>query len=368
MVVACVAAALVAALPGCRTRPKAPPSISKFDVHTHLAPDGIDHAIRLFDANGIARAVNLSGGHNPRQLAVQLDAASRSGGRVIVFANIDWRHALEPGWVEYEVRWLAQAKGMGARGLKIPKVLGLGVRDPEGKRIAVDDPRLDPIYDAAGRLGFPVAEHVGDPKAFFDPVTPKNERFEELSLNPDWSFADRAFFPDWETLFEEWSRRVARSRDTTFIGVHFGNDPEEPARVAAMLDANPNLYVDTAARVGEIGRFPADKLRAIFVAHRKRILFGTDLGVGDDLMLGAPEPTPQDDNDARRFYDAHWRFFETGDVNIPHPSPIQGRWTVNAISLPRDVLDDLYHGNAERLFAPSRADESADASVVGAGN
>ena len=326
-------------------------AILKFDVHTHLSPDGLARALALFDANGIGRVVNLSGGATPERLAEQLAAANSTHGRILVFANLDFTGALSPGWVARQVAWLDDARRRGARGLKVFKTFGLRIRDPAGVLIAVDDPRLDPIFEEAGRLGLPVAIHVGDPKAFFEPPGAANEREEELALNPAWSFADRSRFPSWEALHDAFERLVARHPDTTFIGVHFGNDPEDPARVAALLDRSPNLYVDTAARVGEIGRIGAPALRAIFLAHRTHILFGTDVGISADrLTLGAPEPYPETAETAARFYDAHWRFFETADRGLETPSPIQGRWTVDGLALPRDVLEDLYHRNAERLF------------------
>jgi predicted TIM-barrel fold metal-dependent hydrolase len=325
--------------------------IPKFDVHTHLGPDAIGPALAIFEKNGIAGAVNLSGGPYPSVLAQQLGAAKAAGGRILVFANLDFKDVLAPGWVDGQVAWLRQAHQMGARGLKLFKTFGLQIRDPKGARLHVDDPRLDPIFEEVGKLGMPVAIHVGDPKAFFDPITPTNERYEELSLNPGWSFADRSFYPTWEELQSEWERLVARHPHTTFIGVHFGNDPEDPAHVAAMLDRYPNLVVDTAARVGEIGRYPADKLREIFIAHHDRILFGTDMGIGGNhLTLGAPEMYPETPATTARFFDAHWRFFETGETGLDHPSPIQGHWKVNGLGLPREVLEDIYHRNAERLF------------------
>jgi hypothetical protein len=33
---------------------------------------------------------------------------------------------------------------------------------------------------------------------------------------------------------------------------------------------------------------------------------------------------------------------------MDHPFPIQGRWKIDAIGLPDDVLDKLYIGNAQR--------------------
>ncbi len=325
--------------------------ILKFDVHTHLGPDAIEPTLKLFKRNGLAGAVNLSGGPNAPTLSRQLAAARAADGRILVFANIDFKDVFEPGWVDGQVEWMRQAHSMGARGLKIFKTLGLEIHEANGALVKVDDPRLDPIFEEVGKLGMPVAIHVGDPKAFFDPVTPANERFEELSLNPGWSFANHELFPTWEELQGQWERLIARHPHTTFIGVHFGNDPEDPAHVAALLDRYPNLMVDTAARVGEIGRYPADKLREIFIRHHDRILFGTDMGYGGGhLTLGCPEPYPETPETTKRFFDAHWRFFETSETGLAHPSPIQGHWTVNGIGLPREVLEDLYHRNAERLF------------------
>jgi predicted TIM-barrel fold metal-dependent hydrolase len=139
--------------------------------------------------------------------------------------------------------------------------------------------------------------------------------------------------------------------------VHFGNDPEDPARVAEMLERHKNLYVDTAARVPEIGRIDANhdpkRMREFFVRFADRVLFGTDMGVGpgpEDLMLGSTGATPPGPEDVERFFTSTWRWFETDDREIPTPTPIQGRWDVFGVGLPREVLERVYHGNAERLL------------------
>ena len=101
----------------------------------------------------------------------------------------------------------------------------------------------------------------------------------------------------------------------------------------------------------EIGRHPSDKLRAFFLAHQDRILFGTDLGVGRrSLMLGssgAEEPTPAD---VVHFYKSTRRFFETRDRQFAHPPPIQGTWKIDGIGLPPAVLRKIYRDNAVKLF------------------
>jgi len=209
---------------------------------------------------------------------------------------------------------------------------------------------LDPLFDAMARLHLPLAIHTGDPKAFFDPVSPTNERLDELASHPMWSFADRTKYPSWEDLYGEFERRVKRSSQTTIIGVHFGNAPEDPDRVRRMLDTYPNLYVDTAARVPEIGRKPKETRRAI-LAHPDRVLFGTDLQTGPGmLVLGAGEGEGHTQSDVDHFFASSFRFFETADKGFAHPTPIQGKWTIDGIDLPGDVLEGVYHKNAERLL------------------
>src|SRR5262249_54352012 len=297
--------------------------------------------------------VILSAGTPGRGLEEQLAAAARWPGRIVVFTLLDWRKARAgPGYGARMAADLPRAKELGARGVKIPKGLGLGYTDHTGRLIAVDDPELDPIFQTAGELGLPVAIHVGDPVAFWKPATPENERWDELRVHPEWSFYGTGV-PSWEELFAQLERRIARHPGTTFISVHFGNAAEYPERVAALLDKYPNLYVDTAARVPEMGRFDAEKMHAILERHKDRVLFGTDLGVGVeayDLMLGSTGAEKPTQADIDRFFSATWRYFETRDRGFPHPTPIQGSWTIDGVGLSKDALRAIYGGNAARLL------------------
>jgi predicted TIM-barrel fold metal-dependent hydrolase len=336
-----------------RPPPGPPPHVRKIDVHTHFGPDAAAHMIALMDRHGIDTVVNLSGGIPGGGLEEQLAAARRYPGRIVVFTMLDWRQAHRgPGYGKRMAEDLPRAKALGARGVKIPKGLGLGYTDYTGRLIAVDDPELDPIFEAAGELGLPIAIHTADPVAFWRPATPDNERYDELRVHPIWSFYG-AGVPSWEELFAQLERRIARHPKTTIIAVHFGNAAEYPERVAALLDRYPNLYVDTAARIPEMGRADADKMRAILIGHKDRVLFGTDLGVGveaNDLMLGSTGAEPPTEAEVERFFTATWRYFETRDRAFPHPTLIQGRWTIDGVGLPRDALEAIYGGNAARLL------------------
>jgi predicted TIM-barrel fold metal-dependent hydrolase len=354
---ACLAGATGAVALG-RSAWAASARLPRIDVHMHISPFAIERAVALMDRWGIDGAVNLSGmypGPPRRMLETQLEAAKRAGGRIAVFANVDFARTVRTrtDYGKAMADQLAEAKRLGAVGLKIPKGLGLGYPNRDGNApLPVDDPGLDPLFEKAGELRMPIAIHTGDPKAFWQPANPKNERWDELQAHPEWSFHGPGV-PSWEELYAQFERRVARHPKTTFIGVHFGNAPEEPERVGRMLGKYKNLYVDTAARVPEIGRHPADKMRKLFETYQDRILLGTDTGVGetqDEMMYGSNGANPATAADEQRFFKATWRYFETRDRQFEHPTPIQGRWKIDGLGLPPAVLRKVYYDNAAKLL------------------
>lgn len=337
------------------TTKKITPKRQVVDVHVHVTPDELDRLHGILDEAGIDWVVNLSGMWPGGPLEKQL-AAARQSGRIRVATTPPWGLAFRrDDFPTISASMIRDAKRQGAVALKISKALGLQIKNPKGELVAVDDPWLDPIWAAAGEVGFPVFIHTADPKAFWLPIDENNERQEELTAHPGWSYYGEDV-PSFDALLGQLMNVVKKHPKTTFIAVHFGNHAEDPFWVGRMLDEHPNLYVDIAARVVELGRHDPKKLRAVFIEHRKRILFGSDLGVTPrgGLMLGSFGEEPNRRDEVGPFFAAHWRWLETADT-LDSPTPIQGRWKIHGLELPSDVLDDIYHGNAERLFgAPAK--------------
>ena len=321
------------------------------DAHNHLgSPFGGDWAtrppaqlLRTLDEAGVEMLVDLDGGQGDALSAEIARWQAAFPERVAVFAGLDYDSwVTDPAFGETEAGRLRDSARRGARGLKVWKLLGLRARDPEGRLVAVDDPRLDPLWSKAAELDLPVVIHIADPVAFFEPLDPTNERWEELHAHPDWHFwptrpsdaPDVAGYPPFDELLAAFARLVARHPATTFVGAHVGCAAEDLALVGAMLDANPNLFVDIAARLGELGRQPYSA-RAFFLRHADRILFGVDM---------APDPD---------VYAIHYRFLETFDESFDYgtdPIPSQGRWQIHGIGLPDDVLRKVYRDNARRVL------------------
>lgn len=310
------------------------------DIHCHWTIDrDPDALLAAMDERNVRRAINLSGGHGPALDAMLERFSEHAPGRLLVFANLDFDTWDEPGWAARMVDMLERASERGLAGLKIFKSLGLYHRDAAGELIDVDDPKLDPVWAACGRLGLPVLIHSADPVAFFQPIDRTNERWMQLNRHPDWSFFGKPV-PPREALLEARDRVLARHPGTTFIGAHMAGNSEDLAALAARLDRFPNLVVDISGRVGELGRQPYTA-RRLFLRYPDRILFGTD------RYPGRPDQ-PR--------YRLYYRFLETDDEHFrpyDHPFAPSGDWMIHAIDLPADVLEMVYRGNAERIL-PAR--------------
>jgi predicted TIM-barrel fold metal-dependent hydrolase len=326
------------------------------DAHTHLFGVGVWPDIEaLMQQNGLDYLVNLSGGSPRRGMGQALEIAEASGGRVLNAMTVNWAGFGEPAWGEIVAEELELCvTRYGYVGVKISKALGLGLQDLDGSLVAVDDARLFPIWERAGTLGVPVYIHTGDPAAFWEPATPANERYDELLAHPNWSFAGPQF-PPREELLAQLERVFARFPGTTFVSVHFGNNPEELDYVGGVLERYPNVYVDLAARVPEVGRHEPERVRELFVRFQDRILFATDIAIGRTpeeglvLVLGSSGAQTAGPGEVAEFFNRHFRYLETDARGMGHPTPIQGRWTIDAIALPEEVLDKVYWQNAYDL-------------------
>ena len=340
------------------------PRFPVIDVHTHLTwSSNVRHGISIgeevtlfaqpeallpvMDRKGIRTLVNLTGG-----IGAGLEHSIRSfdhaaPGRFLTLTEPSYEYFPEPNYAQLQGDAIAHAKRVGARGLKLLKTLGLYLREriDEGPLVAVDDHRFDPMWEACAANAMPVFLHVSDPEAFFLPTDATNERYEELSRHPDWSFYGPEF-PSNAELLAARDRMIARHPKTTFALLHVGNNAENLAAIANCLERFPNTVVDISARIGELGRQPR-AARHFFDRYQDRIMFGTDAvpsPYGDDV----PQQLFGDE-----LYEIYYRFLETEDEYFdyaPAPTPPQGRWSIYGLGLTDQVLRKVYHDNAARLL------------------
>lgn len=319
------------------------------DVHNHqwdMPRQNLKELLGDMDGLNMAVMVNLSGRgykvisnyhgtslftvNGPEYLERTMANVKKNGnGRLLVFTNIDFTGIDDPNWTKNTVAQLEEDVKNGASGLKVYKELGLEIKDKNGKRIAVDDPRIDPIWEKCGELHIPVLIHTGEPAPFFDKPDANNERWLELKLHPSRA-RPSSRYPSWAQVMSEQHNIFAKHRNTTFIAAHFGWLANNLQALGTMLDTLPNVYTEFAAVMEEIGREPKTA-RAFFIKYQDRILFGKD-------TWSVPE------------YGFYFRMLETDDEYFPPLRRYHAFWNMYGLGLPDDVLKKVYYKNALKLF------------------
>ncbi|NLX70650.1 MAG: amidohydrolase [Clostridiales bacterium] len=318
------------------------PKFPVIDVHTHfgsvlLGPDyekffDTEEVVKKFKSFGVKNIVNLDGKWGD-ELIRSLNKIHPHEDFIITFGSIDVTKLDDSDFESYVRKTLHESKERGIRGLKFLKDVSLVHKDKSGKYIAVDDPRLQVIWATAAELGLPVLIHIADPVAFFRPVDRFNERYEELSAHPNWSYHKPGMYT-FEELLDMQENLLESNPDTTFIIAHCGSYPENLGYVARSLDRYPNMYVDIGARIAELGRQPYSA-RKFFIKYQDRILFATDVSPLNPC------------------YPIYYRFLETWDEYFDYsdePIPPQGRWKIYGIGLEDEVLEKVYYKNAEKVM------------------
>ena len=314
--------------------PQHPVPRAKFpviDIHSHqstpISAGEFDRVMAGMESNNLQILVNLSGSSGDR-LRQGVDAlrASKYKDRMVLFANINFRGSVGPGFGAQAAQQLEADVKAGAAGLKIFKDLGMFVRKADGSRLHVDDPELDVVWERCARLNIPVLIHIAEPAAFFEPLDYNNERWLELALYPDRRHQTGVRF---EELMTERNAMIKRHPRTRYILAHFGWHANDLARAGKLLDANPNVYYDVAAVLYDFGRQPR-AAHEFFVKYQDRILFGKDSYQPDE-------------------YPYYWRVFETNDEYFDYYRDYHAFWKLYGIGLPDQVLKKLYYQNALKV-------------------
>jgi predicted TIM-barrel fold metal-dependent hydrolase len=256
-------------------------------------------------------------------------SSPRMKDRVRILAGIDFNN-VGPGWAEKAVKQLDADIAAGAVGVgELPKFLGLRYKKPDGSRLRIDDPALDPVWEECARLGIPVFIHTADPQEFFrDKIDLTNERWLELSLFPGRRYPQDQY-PSFEELMKERDNLFRRHPKTTFVAAHMGWHANDLGRLGRLLDAYPNVLTEVGAVLYDIGRQP-HAAHDFFVKYQDRIMFGKD--------SFQPEEYPY-----------YWRVFETRDEYFDYYRHYHAFWKLYGIDLPDSVLKKVYSDNALRI-------------------
>ncbi|WP_457324989.1 amidohydrolase family protein [Roseateles sp. P5_E11] len=251
----------------------------------------------------------------------------------------------QPAWLPATRQRIAAAMKAGAVGVKVWKNVGMSLKGADDKLVMIDDARFASLFDDFAKQGIPLLGHQGEPHNCWlplDKMTVNNDR-EYFKAHPQYHMALHPEMPSWEAQMAARDRMVAAHPGLNFIGVHLASLERSVDELATFLDRFPNAVVDVAARIGQLqyqSQKDRERVRRFFIKYQGRVMYGSD-------MSQAPD---QDGTtlakEAEGVWRMHWRYFNTADsfkvADLDKP--------VKGLALPREVVDKLYHLNAERTF------------------
>tara|TARA_Y100001954_G_scaffold104012_1_gene113136 strand:+ start:9 stop:1136 length:1128 start_codon:yes stop_codon:yes gene_type:complete len=302
------------------------------DIHNHqfdMPVKDLSDLVSEMDSLNMAFMVNLSG-FRGQYLKMCLDNIKKNAPeRLGVFVNLNWENIDSDTFLENNIKILRDAKKDGAIGLKVYKSLGLTDKDSSGNRIAVNDPRIDPIWEECGKLGFPVLIHSADPASFWKPKDKNNERWLELKQKPN-RYRNPDLFPSFESIIGEQHNVFEKHPKTTFINAHLGWMGNDLDRLSSHLDKYPNVVTEIGAVLAELGRQPK-RARKFFIDHQDKILFGKDA------------------YNQQEYY-TYFRVLETEDEYFDYYRKRHAFWKMYGLGLPDSILKKVYYKNALRIL------------------
>jgi predicted TIM-barrel fold metal-dependent hydrolase len=126
-----------------------------------------------------------------------------------------------------------------------------------------------------------------------------------------------------------------------FVGMHMASLEWSVDELAKFLDRFPRASVDLAARIGQLQYQVIqnrDKVERFLIKYQDRLTYGTDL----DQEINDPKFAET----TRQVWLRDWQFFTSSDtLTVPElDQPVQ------ALALPKDVIDKIYSKNARRLY------------------
>ena len=302
------------------------------DIHSHhwnpTAQD-VDELIKGMDSINLQLMVNLSGGTGDRLKRTVEVMKGRYPKRFVVFSNMDYSDLDKPGFSERVTARLEQDAKNGAQGLKIFKDFGMELHYANGQRVHVDDPIFSPVFEKCADLNIPVLIHVAEPSAFFDPWDKYNERWLELKQFPQRA-RPPSKYPPFETLMAERNHLFAMHPRTKFIAAHLAFHGNDLARLGKLFDEHPNVYVDIAAVLAELGRQPYSA-HDFLTKYQDRVLMGKDIYEVNE-------------------YKWYFRSLETRDEYFEYYRKRHAFWRIYGFQLDDEVLKKIYYKNALKLL------------------
>ena len=321
--------------------------VKKIDAHVHIETNDSSAILQAQKDNFQLLTINYDDVNEGPPIAEQQQYAVKHVKQFPSLINfttgVSIREFNKPSWTTETIEFIQRAVSEGAKAVKIYKIIGMTLRDTSGKLVMVDDPRLDSLFNYLSKINIPVVGHLGEPRNCWLPVdsmTVKGDR-SYFSNHPEYHMFKHPELPSYEGQIQARDNRVAKDSNLIFVGAHLGSLEWNVDSLAARLDRFPNMAVDMAARIVHFQVQAKDnwqKVHDFMVRYSDRLLYATD-------KMATPGSDPKEEMNS--FHDTwinDWKFL-TSEETMTSPE-FDGNF--KGLHLPKDVVDRIYHDNAQK--------------------
>lgn len=325
-------------------------TVEKIDTHVHINTD--DHTlIEQANADNFRLiTVNVDSPSYP-ELPIQTELGSQlrnvTDGNVQFLTSISLENWDNPEqWLESTLQHLEESIDKGAIGVKFWKNIGMEFKNAAGEFVMIDDPQFDPVFAFLTERNIPVLGHIGEPHSCWQPLEEMGVNFirEYYSNNPRYHMYLHPENPSYDEIIDSRNNMLDKNPDLIFIGAHLGSMEWSIEMMRDHLDRYPNMVYDMAHRVTVLQYLTQqdrEGVRQLFMDYPDRFVYSTDIqhhvhSNPDDIQALA-----------ERTWSNDWEYFTTD--NIMMDSEVNEQ-TFRGLKLPKNVIDNLYRLNAERVF------------------
>jgi predicted TIM-barrel fold metal-dependent hydrolase len=322
--------------------------VEKYDTHVHLNVYDTAFIEKSQEDNFRLLTINVNTSYYPpvqEQRKVALALVKAYPDRLAfttAFTLDDWGTSK---WEPQTIAYLKESFEKGAIGVKIWKNIGMGLKDKNGKYVMIDDPRFDPILDYIEKQGKTVLGHLAEPRNAWLPVdsmTVSNDKG-YFTNHPEYHMYLHHEAPSYEAEIAARDNMLKKHPKLRFVGAHLGSLEWSVDELAKRLDEFPNMAVDMAARIVHLqvqSQKNWQRVHDFMIKYQDRLIYATDQSVLNEGL----EPKLSENIHITRERD--WKFFTSKDEMSVSSFP----GTFKGLKLPKQVIDKIYHINAEKWF------------------
>lgn len=320
------------------------------DAHVHFAGDEPESLVLLqdLDIKLLNICVALDPGDGWREQADTWGAlVAEYPAHYAWCTSFDLPQIGNPNYADDVIASVERDFANGAVACKVWKNIGMDVRDASGAFMMVDDPLLEPIFSALEVHGKPLLMHIGEPLACWqslEEMGPDHPHFPYYSTHPEWHMYGKPDVPSHADHIAARDRVVERHPKLSIIGAHLGSLEYDVGEIAKRFEQYPNFAVDTSARLEDLVRQDADRVRDFFMTYADRILFGTDLVCFSRTSQTPPAERTAVCEEMRRQVSYNLAYFSTSGKFV------MGNREFDGLALPAAIIDKVMGENARRWY------------------